>query len=113
VPPPRSVECPIHVIHGQKVMLDRYMAALYGVCTGAFNQPVRRNLDRSPEDFMFQLTGKEAENLKSQSVTSGWGGRRKREARQNVAELFNVIRSTGRCSLRNHKHEGARIKAHG
>jgi hypothetical protein len=47
-----------------------FLAALYGVSTGALNQAVRRNLDRFPEDFMFQLTGKEAENLKSQFVTS-------------------------------------------
>src|SRR5260370_34405908 len=74
---PRPFEALIHVIRGQKVMLDSDLAALYEVPTGALNQAVRRNIERFPEDFMFQLTGQEVENLKSQLVTSNWGGRRK------------------------------------
>ena len=58
-------------------MLDADLAALYGVSTGALNQAVRRNRDRFPDDFMFHLNQQEAENLKSQLVTSSWGGRRK------------------------------------
>ena len=92
----RPVESLIHVIRGQKVMLDRDLAALYDVPTGALNQAVRRNLDRFPEDFMFQLTKEEAQNLKSQSVTSSWGGRRKAPSaftEHGVAMLSAVLRS--------------------
>ena len=69
----------IYLIRGKKVMLDRDLAELYGVETRALNQAVRRNIDRFPEDFMFTLTKKEFENLKSQIVTSRW--RRNTEAR--------------------------------
>ncbi len=92
----RPVEKLIHVIRGQKVMLDRDLAALYNVPTGALNQAVRRNLDRFPEDFMFRLTKKEGQNLKSQSVTSSWGGRRKAPSaftEHGVAMLSAVLRS--------------------
>lgn len=58
----------IHLIHGQKVMLDRDLAALYGVETRALNQAVKRNRDRFPGDFMFELTREEIRNI-SQSVT--------------------------------------------
>jgi ORF6N domain len=92
----RPVESLIRVIRGQKVMLDRDLAELYGVSTGALNQGVRRNLDRFPEDFMFQLTKEEVQNLKSQSVTSSWGGRRKAPSaftEHGVAMLSAVLRS--------------------
>jgi len=92
----RPIEHQIHIIRGQKVMLDSELAALYGVSTGALNQAVRRNLDRFPEDFMFSLTRKEAENLKSQIVTSTWGGRRKLPSaftEHGVAMLAGVLRS--------------------
>jgi hypothetical protein len=94
---PQPLENLIHVIRGQKVMLDRDLAALYEVPTGSLNQAVRRNLARFPGDFMFQLTSKEAENLKSQSVTSSWGGRRKLPSaftEHGVAMLSAVLRST-------------------
>ncbi|WP_245989232.1 ORF6N domain-containing protein [Pelobium manganitolerans] len=58
-------------------MLDSDLAELYGVDTRVLNQAVRRNIDRFPEDFMFQLQQTEWENLMSQIVTSNWGGRRK------------------------------------
>jgi hypothetical protein len=58
-------------------MLDEDLAELYEVPTRQLNQQVKRNIDRFPEDFMFQLTSEEFENLKSQNVTSSWGGRRK------------------------------------
>jgi len=59
----------IYLVRGQKVMLDRDLAELYGVQTKVLNQAVKRNIDRFPEDFMFQLTMKEWESLRSQIVT--------------------------------------------
>lgn len=76
--PTELVEPKIHLIRGQKVMLDSDLAELYQVPTKALNQAVRRNLDRFPEDFMFQLNDAEASSLRSQNVTSNIsrGGRR-------------------------------------
>ena len=59
----------IYYLRGQKVMLDRDLAELYGVQTKALNQAVKRNSDRFPEDFMFTLTEQEADSLRSQFVT--------------------------------------------
>jgi hypothetical protein len=67
----------IYQIRGQKVMLDNDLADLYEVETRRLNEQVKRNIDRFPEDFMFQLTKEEFEYLKSQIATSSWGGRRK------------------------------------
>ena len=67
----------IYEIRGQKVMLDSDLAELYGVETKRLNEQIRRNSDRFPEDFMFQLTENEWESLRSQFATSSWGGRRK------------------------------------
>jgi hypothetical protein len=86
----------IYLIRGQKIMLDRDLAELYGVETRTLNQAVRRNIDRFPEDFMFQLTSKEFENLISQFVTSSWGGPRKLPfafTEQGVAMLSSVLTS--------------------
>ena len=68
----------ILIIRGKKVILDSDLALLYGVETKRLNEQVRRNLMRFPDDFMFQLTKEEYENLKSQFATSSskWGGRR-------------------------------------
>lgn len=66
----------IYLLHGQKVMLDRDLAELYGVETKVFLQAVKRNSERFPESFMFQLSDEEFANLRSQIVTSSWGGRR-------------------------------------
>ncbi len=66
----------IHVIRGQKVMLDQDLAELYGVGTKVLKQQVRRNIDSFPEDFMFELTADEFEQLRSQIVTSSKGGTR-------------------------------------
>jgi hypothetical protein len=66
----------IYFIRGQKVMLDSDLSELYGVETKRLNEQVRRNPDRFPDDFMFQLTKEEFENLKSQIAASSWGGRR-------------------------------------
>ena len=67
----------IHVIREEKVILDSDLAELYGVTTKRLNEQVKRNIKRFPEDFMFQLTLKEFDNLRSQFATSSlWGGRR-------------------------------------
>lgn len=58
-------------------MLDKDLAELYGVETKRLNEQVKRNIDRFPEDFMFQLSAEEFANLKSQFATSSWGGTRK------------------------------------
>ena len=74
-----KIENMIYVVRGQKVMLDSDLAELYEVETKALNQAVRRNLDRFPQDFMFQLNSEEYQLLKSQFVTSkvGRGGKQK------------------------------------
>lgn len=64
------IQSKIYEIRGQKVMLDRDLAEMYGVETRALNQAVKRNIDRFPEDFMFQITDAELENWKSQFVIS-------------------------------------------
>jgi hypothetical protein len=66
----------IYMIRGMKVMLDNDLAELYEVETKRINEQVKRNRERFPEDFMFQLNEKEFENLRSQFATSSWGGRR-------------------------------------
>ena len=66
----------IYLIRKQKVMLDSDLAELYGVETRRLNEQVKRNITRFPDDFMFQLSEVEFENLKSQFATSSWGGRR-------------------------------------
>src|ERR1044071_4759886 len=77
-----AIDAQIHVIRGMSVILDVDLAALYGVAPGALLQAVRRNRNRFPPDFLFQLTNQELTNLKSQSVISslhrGHGGRRHR-----------------------------------
>ena len=86
----------IYLIHGTKVMMDRDLAELYGVETKVLKQAVRRNIDRFPEDFMFELTKDEFENLRSQIVTSSWGGTRYPPmafTEQGVAMLSNVLNS--------------------
>ncbi len=86
----------VFVVRGIKAMLDSDLAALYGVETRQLNQAVKRNADRFPEDFMFQLDNKEYEILKSQSVTSSWGGRRTMPyafTEQGIAMLSSVLKS--------------------
>ncbi len=74
--PPERIERSILLIRGHKVMLDSDLAELYGVSTKRLNQQVKRNSDRFPEDFMFQLSAEEFANLRSQFATASWGGRR-------------------------------------
>ncbi|KQO34160.1 DNA-binding protein [Flavobacterium sp. Leaf82] len=66
----------IYFIRGQKIMLDRDLALLYGIETKVLKQSVKRNISRFPEDFMFELSQTEFNNLRSQIVTSSWGGTR-------------------------------------
>lgn len=95
--PVERIERAILLIHGQKVMLDADLAALYGVETKVLVQAVKRNLVRFPEDFMFQLSQEEFAILRSQFVTSSdWGGRRYPPyafTEQGVAMLSGVLRS--------------------
>lgn len=65
------------VTHRVFMLLDSDLAALYGVATRRLNEQVRRNRERSPRDFIFELTAEKFANLKSQTATSSWGGRRK------------------------------------
>jgi hypothetical protein len=67
--PLERIERSILLIRGHKVMLDRDLAAMYGVATKRLNEQVRRNLARFPDDFMFQLDAEEAEGLRSQIAT--------------------------------------------
>jgi hypothetical protein len=86
----------IYAIRGEKVMLDQDLAEMYGVETKVFNQSVKRNLERFPKDFMFTLTDKEWQNLRSQIVTSSWGGTRYKPnafTEQGVAMLSSILNS--------------------
>lgn len=86
----------IYLVRSQKVMLDLDLANLYGVSTKALVQAVKRNIRRFPADFMFQLSFQEVRNLRSQIVTSSWGGRRRTPyafTEQGVAMLSSVLRS--------------------
>lgn len=86
----------IHKIRNQKVMVDSDLAEMYGVSTKRINEQVKRNADRFPKDFMFQLNEEEWKNLKSQIATSRWGGRRTPpyvSTEQGVAMLSSVINS--------------------
>lgn len=72
-----TIQSKIYIIRGQKVMLDFELAEIYGYTTTKFNQQVKNNIEKFDEDFMFQLTKEEFENLMSKNLTSSWGGRRK------------------------------------
>ena len=95
--PPQLIERRIYLIRGLTVMLDEDLAELYDVPTKALNQGFKRNLDRFPEDFAFQLSREEWASLRSQTVTSrSWGGRRSPPfafTEQGVAMLSSVLRS--------------------
>jgi hypothetical protein len=86
----------ILVLRGQRVILDRDLARLYGVATRDLNKAVSRNIERFPEDFMLQLSPDEFQNLKFQSGTSSWGGTRKLPrafTEQGIAMLSGVLHS--------------------
>jgi hypothetical protein len=95
--PAERIEKIILVLRGEKVLLGQHLAELYGVPVKALIQAVKRNQRRFPKDFMFQLTREEFGNLKSQIVTSSWGGLRRALpyafTEQGVAMLSSVLRS--------------------
>ena len=95
---PELIEQAIMSIRGQRVLMDAHLADFYGIETKALTRAVRRNIERFPSDFMFQLTTKEFNHLRHQSGTSSsWGGRRYRPlffTEQGVAMLSSVLRST-------------------
>jgi ORF6N domain len=94
--PDAVVEHRIYLIRGLKVMLDSDLAKLYGVTTGNLNLAVRRNAERFPADFMFQLTQEELQDLILQFARSSWGGHRKMPyafTEHGVAMLSAVLRS--------------------
>jgi hypothetical protein len=94
--PDEAIINKIYIIREKKVMIDRDLADLYGVETKVLNQAVKRNLKRFPDDFMFQLTDEEFRILRSQIVTSSWGGSRFRPmvfTEQGVAMLSSVLNS--------------------
>ena len=93
---PVKIQNLIYTIQGEQVMLDRDLADLYDVTTGNLNKAVKRNIDRFPDDFMFQLTKEELQNLIFQNGTSSWGGTRKLPfvfTEQGVASLSGVLKS--------------------
>jgi len=95
--PLERIEQKIFLVRNQKVMLSTHLAVLYNVEVRALVQAVKRNLDRFPKDFMFQLSRTEFENLKSQIVISSWGGARRSQpyafTEQGVAMLSTVLKS--------------------
>ena len=98
LPQEERVFSKIYLLRNQKVLLDEDLAVMYGVTTKLLNQAVKRNLERFPEDFMFQLTVEEVSSLRSQFVTSkkGRGGRRYAPfafTEQGVAMLSGILTS--------------------
>jgi phage regulator Rha-like protein len=95
--PVERIESKVFYLRNQKVILNNHLAELYGVETRILVQAVKRNIDRFPKDFMFQLSIKEFENLKSQIVISSWGGARRSRpfafTEQGVAMLSSVLNS--------------------
>lgn len=95
--PIKNIEKLIFLVRGQKIMLSTHLAELYGVEPRILVQAVKRNIERFPEDFLFQLDDEEFENLKSQFVISSWGGMRRAKpyafTEQGVAMLSSVLRS--------------------
>ena len=94
--PDDIISSKIYLIRNQKVMLDKDLSELYAVETKQLKRQVRRNLERFPEDFMFELSQQEFDNLRSQFGTSSWGGSRyvpMAFTEQGVAMLSSVLNS--------------------
>jgi hypothetical protein len=93
----QHIEQKILLVRGQRVILSTDLAVLYDVQPRVLMQSVKRNIGRFPDDFMFQLSAEEFTNLKSQIVTSSWGGLRRARpytfTEQGVAMLSSVLRS--------------------
>ena len=90
-----TIQSKIYIVRGQKVMLDFELAEIYGYTTTKFNQQVKNNIEKFDEDFMFQLTKDEFENLISKNLTSSWGGRRKLPkvfTEQGIYMLMTVLK---------------------
>ena len=90
-----TIKSKIHYIRNQKVMLDFELAEIYGYTTTRFNEQVRNNAEKFDDDFMFQLTKSEFENLISKKSTSSWGSRRKLPyafTEQGIYMLMAVLR---------------------
>ncbi|HSB45175.1 MAG TPA: ORF6N domain-containing protein [Nitrospira sp.] len=93
---PERIERAILLLRRHRIILDRDLAAMYGVSTRDLNKAVSRNLDRFPDDFMLQLTRSEFNDLKFQFGTSSWGGTRKLPrafTEQGIAMLSSILRS--------------------
>ena len=91
-----DIEKLIITVRGEQVMIDRDLARVYKVTTSQLNQQVKRNIARFPANFRFQLTTEEMNNLKSQIVTSSWGGTRKLPfvfTEPGIAQLSSVLHS--------------------
>ena len=106
--PSERIEQTILLLRGHKIILDRDLAAMYGVSTRDLNKAVSRNLDRFPDDFMLQLTRSEFNDLKFQFGTSSWGGTRKLPrafTEQGIAMLSSVSpKQTGHpCEYRDYE----------
>src|SRR5271170_6666406 len=95
--PKKPIESLILNLRGQRVILDADLAELYGVATKRFNEQVKRNADRFPEDFMFQLTAQEWSNLKSQIVTSSL----------EVSQKEGVVPNWSQFATSSKRHRGA------
>ena len=94
--PAEVIENRIYILRGKRVMFDRDLARLYGVETKVFLQSIKRNSARFPEDFAFQLSKVEFSNLRSQFVTSSWGGTRYEPfafTEHGIAMLSGVLKS--------------------
>lgn len=102
--PTERIEKHIYLLRGHRVMLSTDLAELYGVAPKVLVQAVKRNIERFPGDFMFQLSLQEARNLKSQIVTSSWGGARRAPpyafTEQGVAMLSSNGRNGCTCTER-------------
>jgi ORF6N domain len=94
--PARSLECCIYLIRGYRVMFDADLANLYHVPTKVLNQAVKRNLDRFPEDFMFEITSEEAKALRSQVVTLDKSGEKGRGQHRKML-LTSLPSMVSRC----------------
>ena len=112
-----SIRNKIYEIRGQRVMLDRDLAELYGVTTGNLNKAVKRNIRRFPPDFMFQLTKEEFyelnRNLIFQNGISSWGGTRKLPyafTQPGLAMLSGVLNSDNTLADQNDINESTRAQ---
>jgi len=92
-----GIQSRIHIVRGEQVILDRDLARIYQVDTSQLNRQVKRNMERFPDDFMFQLTKEEFSELKCQNGTSSWGGDRRSLphafTEQGISMLAGLLRS--------------------